>query len=166
MIRIVVSLIFWVLLATPAVGQNISDPAQLSKVEAVRVVVVDHVRDGCLTNADVLKVEAEIILRGSGKKVIETNGEHPHQLLIDVVGGEMRRKGESGPIPTGTCTAAVVSSLFRDEYLRDGSIGRVVGFMVRAQTFVMKTEFQQHLRMIINEYVTALANQITTARQK
>jgi hypothetical protein len=166
MIQIVVSLIFWMLLATPAVGQNISDSAQLSKVEAVRVVVVDHVRDGCLTNADVLKVEAEIILHGSGIKVVETNGENPHQLLIDVVGGEMRRKGDSGPIPTGACTAAVASNLFRDEYLRDGSVGRVVAFMIRAQTFVMKKEFQQHLRMMINEYVTALANQITTARQK
>jgi len=164
--RLVVSLMIMVLLAKPAVGQNISDPAQLNKVEAVRVVIVDHVKDKCLPNADALKIEAERILHGSGIKISETNDGHPHQLVIDLVGGEMKRKDENGPIPTGACTVAVASHLLRDEYLRDGSVGRVEAFVIIAQTFVMKNQLQQHLRMIITEYVTALANQITAARQK
>jgi hypothetical protein len=166
MVRYLVSLIFMVSLARPVAAQNFSDPAQLSKVEAVRVVIVDRVKDECLPNAEALKVEAERILHVSGINVAETDDEHPHQLVIDVVGGEMKRKGENGPIPTGACTVAVASHLLRDEYLRDGSVGRVEAYMIRAQTFVMKDQLQQHLRMLITEYVTVLANQIMAARRK
>lgn len=166
MVRIAISLIVLVLLTIPAVGQNFSDAEQLSKVKAVRVVVIDHVRDGCLPNADALKTEAEQVLRRSGIKVVETKEGTPHQLLINMVGGEMKRKGEKGPIPMGACTAAVATNLLRDEYLRNGSVGRVQAFMIMGYTFVMKDQFEQQLRAIINEYVSALANAIVTARQK
>ena len=166
MVRIVVSLILLVLLATPAAGQNFSDAEQLSKVKAVRVVVIDHVRDGCLPNADALKTEAEQVLRRSGIEVVETDDGTPHQLLIAIVGGEMKRKGEKGPIPLGACTAGVATNLLRDEYLKNGSVGRVQAFMIMGYTFVMKDQFQQQLRAIVNEYVSVLAKAIVTARQK
>lgn len=116
--RLVVSLMIMVLLAKPAVGQNISDPAQLNKVEAVRVVIVDHVKDKCLPNADALKIEAERILHGSGIKISETNDGHPHQLVIDLVGGEMKRKDENGPIPTGGCGKSFIARRVPKGWLR------------------------------------------------
>ena len=84
-----------------------------------------------MPKADALKVKAEQILRGAGIKVAEVDDEYPHKLLIKVVGAELKIEGEKGTIPFGACTAAVAINLLRDEYLKDGSVGRVQGFMRR-----------------------------------
>jgi len=166
MAKFLTSLVVLLLLTTLAVAQNYFDAEQLSKVTAVHVVVVDHVKDGCLPTADALKVKAEMILRGDGVKVVETDRDYPHQLLIKVVGAELKIKGEKGTTPSGACTVAVAVNLLRDEYLRDGSVGRVQAFMIAGYAFVTKEQFQQQLGVIIDEYVSALAKQIVKARQK
>ena len=164
--RFAISLIVLLLLTTPAVGQNFSDAEQLSKVKAVHVVVIDHVKDSCLQTADALKVKAKRIMRKAGIKVAETDDDSPHQLLIKIVGGELKLNRENKTIPFGACTAAVAINLLRDEYLRDGSVGRVQAFMIVGYTFVMKDQFQQQINVIINEYVSALAKEVMAAHQK
>jgi hypothetical protein len=165
MVRFSISFFVLLLLTTSASGQNFFDAEQLRKVTAVRVVIVDHVKDGCLLSADALKTNAEHIMRQAGIKVVKTEDEHPHQLLIKVVGAELKLKEKNEIIPFGACTAAVASNLLRDEYLRDGSVGRVQAFMVTGYTFVMKNQFQQQIGVIIDRYVSALAKQIAAARQ-
>lgn len=166
MIRFLLSFAALALLATPAAGQNFSDEAQLRKVETIRVVIIDNVRDGCLPKPDALRIEAELILRGAGIKVVDSNDEFPHQLWIAMVGEEVKQRVERGAIPLGACAAAVASNLLRDEYMKDGSVGRVQAFMTGGYTFVLKDQFQRRLQTMIKEYVSGLAREILKAHKK
>jgi hypothetical protein len=148
------------------VSQNFVDAEQLGKVEAVHVVIVDHLRDDCLPTSDALRRQAETILRNADLRVVGKDDKFAHHLTIKVVGGELKIKEQDGPKPFGACTAAVASNLLRDEYLKDGSVGRVQAFMIMGYIFAMKDQFPQQLGVVIDEYVSALAENIIETRQK
>jgi hypothetical protein len=162
MIRIAVSLVVLVLLTTLATAQGFFDADQLPKIKAVRVFDNGGVKDGCLPQPDVLKVEAELILRRSGIAVVETDDRYPHDLMIVTGGSELRRGG----IPTGACTSTLSIQLFRDESLQDGSLGRVLVAEIGGSRSGPKGGFEQLLREDVNRSVSVLANEILKARQK
>lgn len=157
MIRITVSFVALVLLATPAAGQTIFFADQLRKVRAVYVFIGQSGEDRCLPQPHLLKVEAELVLRRSGITVLVKDDGAPHRLWIGVTGREL---------PSGGCAATLDCQLYRFEYLNDRSMGRVQAFAAGELRIDPKVGFQQHLRETVNEIVTELANEIVKARQK
>ena len=81
--------------------------AELRLVQNVSVQIGDEVRDGCLSNPNALKVEAELILRRSGISITEARD---HALLITAIGWE--RKSTSGQ-GLGNCGARLDVELLR-----------------------------------------------------
>ena len=56
--------------STPAFAEGAyQDEAELRLVPAVSLIITDKVSDGCLSNPNALKVEAELILRRSGIRI-------------------------------------------------------------------------------------------------
>ena len=90
--------------------------------------VLDTVRDGCLPHPNALKVEAELILRGSGIRVVEEWSKTDHRLVI----------APNGYTVLGLCVADLSLVLFRPEWLTDGTWGFVYastsGLVVRTAT--------------------------------
>lgn len=131
---------------------------QLRYVEEVFVFVHDAVEGGCLPRPNTLKVEAELILRRSGIKVLEEATQRSHTLQIGPIGGPTTSYANA-------CFGALQIKLFRAERLRDGTVG-----LVKASDWVSahiqpKPVFEQQLRETVNEAVTGLANEILKARQ-
>ena len=62
------------------------DSDQLAKIEAVEVQVEASIDDVCLGNSDVLKNEAELVLRRSGIKVVEDNASHYVTIHVSGIG--------------------------------------------------------------------------------
>lgn len=152
-----VSAVVLICLATsPATSSN-GYPEQLRKVKTVSVFVEDGVKGGCLPNPNVLKTEAELILRRSGVKVKAELDLWEHNLYINVAGG---------PRPGTSCAALLSIELIRNEVLRDGTIGAVLAYGSGGVLTGGKSGFQQFLRETVNEYISDLANEILKARQE
>jgi hypothetical protein len=64
--------------STPAFAQNM---IELRNIQTVVVSVDDGVEDGCLTNPNALKVEAELILRQSGVRVGARRGSTMRDII-------------------------------------------------------------------------------------
>ncbi len=58
------------------------DADELRWVRTVRVSIEDGVKDGCLSNPNALKVEAELILRRSGISISESDSLSGHYQLV------------------------------------------------------------------------------------
>ena len=128
--------------------------AQLVKVEAVKVKVEETVAGGCLDNPDVLKTEAELVLRRSGIKVVEdTSG---HYLNITVI---------SNAITADACAASLDLQVYGFETLTDGTLGLVEATSQSGLHSGPKGGFPQQLREQVNAKVSKLANEILKARQ-
>lgn len=155
MYRIAISLFVLLLLATPA-NADYLDESQLRKVSAVFVSVNDGVINGCLPEPNSLKVEAELILRRSGIKVVEADEGHPHNLVIT---------GAGGGIQTRLCAVTLEVALSRFEDLKDGSAGLVISSYARRLPFDRKPGFQMKLREVVIEQASRIANAILKARQ-
>ena len=67
------------------------DQDQLAKVEKIFVEVIDGVSDGCLPSPNVLKVEAELILRRSGITAADGLRGGAYQLAIVANGFALSR---------------------------------------------------------------------------
>lgn len=152
------ALAFGLLAVSPA-GAQYYDEEQLPNVEEVLVFVDDGVRDGCLPQPNVLKVAAELVLRRSGIKVVESKekGRLTHGLFI----------GANGYAPRAVphfCSASLRVELRRFQYQRDETVGLVVAASFGGVYSGPKASFQQQLREVVNERVTALANEILKAR--
>ena len=131
------------------------DKDRLPKVALIYVDVADGVRGGCLPSPNVLKVEAELILRRSGIAVTVFDY-GAHRLLIEV-------GGEPDSI-AGRCVGSYEISLQRSEPLRDGTFGIVRVSKSSGYLLTRKETYQGTLLTIVNEDTTALANAILKAR--
>jgi hypothetical protein len=130
------------------------NPSQLAKVEAVKVAVEANVTGGCLDNPDVLKTEAELVLRRSGIKVVEDNS--GHYLTIEVAGYAI----------IGGCSARYDVQTVDYEALTDGTAGVVLAAQMGGLRSGPKGGFPQQLREAVNEEVAELANETLKARQQ
>lgn len=155
MLRIAISLAALVLSNVPALAQGYFSSDQLPKVKAVFVLVEDGVSGGCLPSANVLKVEAELVLRRSGIAVLDTQTGNPHVLDITTNGFAIR----------GGCTGKLDIALWRFERLVDGTSGLVEAASVGGIVADANDKFQQHLREVVNESVSRIANEILKARR-
>lgn len=158
MLRIIASLIVLLLLTTSAVGQGVSDPNQLRKVDTIRVIIRDNVINGCLPRPNELKAEAEAKLHQAGIKVVETSDESPHILWIIVTGGLIK-----GNVAIEGCAGSFVLILSRLELLRDETSGTVQSSQMSGVLVSSKDSFQQHIQRSIERYVTQLAGKIREA---
>jgi hypothetical protein len=71
------------LTAAPAMAGSVyADAALLAMIESVNVVVVDHVKDGCLLNASEIEARLSATLERSGIHVAETSRWYLHVSLI------------------------------------------------------------------------------------
>jgi len=157
MVRDVSLFVLFVLLATPAMGQDFVAHEQLRKVKVVRVVVTDNLGNGCVPQPHVMKIEAEQILRRSGIILVETNDRSPHYLDISWLGATPSMH---------VCATGVTISLQRFELLPDKSVGNVQAYFSRHFLSDLKINFQQRLRETVGRHVNLLANEILKAREK
>ncbi len=142
--------------AHPASADYLSKD-QLPKVGAIRVVLEDNVKDGCLPQPDLLKVEAELILRRSGIKVVEKPKGRPHTLVIEVNGFADSKY---------TCVGSYLLALGRLESLADKTPGIIISALLSYIAATHKNRFQQYLRENINQLTTTLSNEILKGRQR
>jgi hypothetical protein len=155
MVRAVMLAAVLLFAASPA-GAEFFDENQLAKVKGVHVILINSVRDGCLPQPDALKVEAELILRRSGIKVLPESDLEFHGMQIATVGTGQR----------GGCAVALEVNIYRIEDLYDMSLavvlaGKISGIMVGPQD-----RMQQQAREVVNMHATTLANKILKARQR
>ena len=144
------------ILAQPAQAQTYSS-VQLGKVEKIHVGVRDGVIGDCLPSPNVLKVEAELILRRSGITVTDSASFPAYMLDIRVNGDAL----------TGNilgCMGGITVDLSRFELLGDQTSGLVMvaqdGSIFRGP----KAGFPEQLRTFVYTATTALANEILKAR--
>lgn len=149
------------LLAASPAGAQYYDEAQLAKVEAVFVLVVDSVRDGCLpqpmSELHTLQIDAEQGLRRSDIKVGEKRWP-AHTLGINVA-------GYAWP-DADSCVATLNLELYRFENLHDGTNGLVQAANASTVLSGPKDGLLQQVRGAVSEMVTALAGEVLKARQQ
>ena len=93
--------------------------AELRLVQNVSVGIIDLVKDGCLSNPNALKVEAELILRRSGISIGSTD----HALLITALGWEEQfTSGQS----LGNCAVRLDVELLRRVLVFEGHAAFIV----------------------------------------
>ena len=130
---------------------------ELRLVRAVSVEIRDSVTDGCLSNPNALKVEAELILRRSNVLVSEEVLDY--QLDINATGWEIGRP------PTGACVVMLQVALWRFAKVPEGHSALILtydkGFLLLDDT---KTATQDRLRTLVSEFVSDLANEILKAQ--
>lgn len=137
-----------------ASGQYTSS-MQLSKVSAIQVYVEDSVdADDCVSNPDTLQIEAELVLRRSGIAV--TDGLDSHSFSISIVGYQTE---------SSLCVVSYRVQLWKSEVLHDTTIGIVESFLRSGVMTGPHSNMQDRLRSQVNEYTTALANEILKARE-
>ena len=128
-------------------------------VRAVSVSVEDGVRDGCLSNPNALKVEAELIFRRSGISLSES----AHYYLVIVIFGGAQ-KTASGQ-DKGTCVATLTLELWRFAEVPEGHAALITAYRM---SFLWvgqpKSGMQENLRTKVSEFVSDLANEILKAR--
>jgi len=155
--RLLPAIAIMALLILPQAAQaQFYEQAQLAKVEEIFVIVVDNVGDGCLLSPNVLKVEAELILRRSGITVTADQNEVVPWLIISPQGFEVAE--------TADCTGNIDVDLLQRQWLTDGTSGLVMFASDSGYLYWKKSGFQNRLRTAVNQKVTALANEILKAR--
>ncbi len=125
----------------------------------IRVSIQDEVEDGCLSNPNTLKVEAELILRKSGFTVEDTPRQYELRILAQ--GWETKLSGGQA---TGTCMATLNVDLERFALVPEGHVAKTVAYHHGGLLFVVKAKMQAQLRTWVSQIVSDLANEILKAR--
>lgn len=150
-----------VITAEPAGAQHVSEE-QLTKVKALKIVVYDDTSGGCAPDPDVLKTEAELILRRSGIKVTESLSAHPIHAMNIHANGYPVSHGLS--VRSLSCVVRLDVKVWKNERLMDGTFGVVTAYENGRVLTYPKDGMPQFLRLVVNEQVTHLANEILKAR--
>lgn len=144
--------------STRAFGEGAyHDEEELRSLRAVWVHVEDAVSDGCLPNPNALKVQAELVLRQSGIRVVESEqATGTHALIISPLGAEH--------LP-GKCVVAMDLQMFRYAELRDGRYAVLIAYEDSGIWYNhTKASMQEALRSQVSEFVSDLANEILKAQ--
>jgi hypothetical protein len=133
--------------------------AELRLVQNVSVKILDEVKDGCLSNPNALKVEAELILRRSGVRVDGANV--MSVLLISVIGWEMRTANQR----LGKCVVHTNVDLYRLTQAPEGHETLAAAYRQYVPLAgATKLETQEETRASVSEVVSDLANEILKAQ--
>ena len=150
--------------STPAFaeGSNQSE-AELRLVRSVLVYIIeDQVTDGCLSNPNALKVEAELILRRSGISVTATDLDpHHYQLEILPVGWERKLEGGQS---LGSCSVKMHLEMWRFAKVPEGHEALITAYEADVILIGNKAGMQERLRTEVSETVSDLASEILKAR--
>ena len=132
--------------------------AELRLVRSVLVYVIeDQVTDGCLSNPNALKVEAELILRRSGISVTASDLDPRHyQLEIMPVGWERKLEGGQS---LGSCSVAMHLEMWRFAKIPEGHEALTTAYETGVLLIGNKDGMQERLRTQISEFVSDLANE-------
>ena len=149
--------------STSAIAEgSYQDANELRLVRAVSVYVEDLVSDGCLSNPNALKVEAELILRRSGISVTATDvGPHHYQLGIMPVGSERKLEGGQS---LGSCSVTMHLEMWRFAKVPEGHEALITAYEADVILIGNKAGMQERLRTEVSETVSDLANEILKAR--
>ncbi len=101
-----------------AEGTSSQNAEELRLVRSISVYIEDHVKDGCLSKPNALKVEAELTLRRSGISV--TDFDPNYQLGIAPFGWDT--VGQS----SGSCSVTVRLELWRFAKVTEGHLALVI----------------------------------------
>jgi hypothetical protein len=136
---------------------------ELRLVRSVLVYVIeDQVTDGCLSNPNALKVEAELILRRSGISVTATDLDpHHYKLGIMPVGWERKREGGQS---LGSCSVQMHLEMWRFAKVPEGHEALTTAYETAVLLVGNKDGMQERLRTEVSEIVSNLANEILKAR--
>lgn len=146
------------LLAVPAAGQDYIDPAQLRALSAVRVELIDNVKNGCLPQPTVLKLGVERILRRSGIMIGGTTDKNSHKLRIVLDGGETI---DGSARRSGYCRAVYYLELSRTRRMSDGFVGEVQAFVSTGSSIGPKVGFQDQFGDLVTNTVRALCKEVS-----
>jgi hypothetical protein len=129
---------------------------ELRLVRDIYVFLEDGVSDGCLSNPNALKVEAELVLRRSGIVLSNPTETEHHGLEIRPLGYELG---------TGACVVRLDVSLRRTSRAPEGHPVIIDAYkngeLLSSDT---KPGMQEGLRAAVSEIVSDLANEILKAR--
>ncbi len=156
MVRLLTAAIVALVSLPPAATAQVYDRQQLAKVEAVHIVVHNQAEDGCLPSPDVLKVEAETLLRQSGVVVRDAVTGGAYLLEILPTAGSVANFPDS-------CFGNVQIKLTRGEMLADRTVGFVISAHDGRVGLAPKSTFQDRFRSAVNLMVTALVKEIHKA---
>ena len=135
------------------------DDDELRLVRAVLVVIEDDVRDGCHSNPNALKVEAELILRRSGISLSESAH---YRLSIAPFGGALKSAGGQS---MGGCVATLRLELGRFAQVPEGHAALIIAYRDEVLwTGHTKSAMREALRTSVSELVSEIANEILKAR--
>ena len=134
------------------------DENELRLVRAVLVVIEDGVKDGCLSNPNALKVEAELILRRSGISL--SKSDPYYSLVIRPYGWEIKSEGGQ---PIG-CVVVLDINLWRSTRVPEGHAALITAYRKNGLISGSKSWIQENLRTSVSEIVSDLANEILKAR--
>jgi len=165
MMRLLPAVAFLALLILPqAVWGQHYDRAQLAKVKEISVSVLNDLKDGCVPSPDVLKIEAEQILKHSGINVTERTKieDTPHVLFILLY--------EPNPYTTPNSKYFCFGSIVITLVLADKGPNRTGEFVEIAQDdrrlAVLQIDSQDQALVSVNVMVTKIANLILKAREQ
>lgn len=136
---------------------------QLDKVEEIFVLVEGNVVGDCLSSPNVLKVEAEIVLRRSGITVTGDKFGGPHILRIVPTGDAVPTGGGASNFPD-RCIGRIDVDLTRFEILNDQTVGLVLAAQYGSVLIGSKFSFQKQLQNTVNLAATVFANEILKVR--
>ncbi len=136
---------------------------ELRLVQGVHVDIEDRVKDGCLLSPDVLKVEAERILRRSGITIVSWRHYGPiHWLSIRAWAETKYEDGRA----TGACSISLLARLYSyyaDPPHVESELVYMDGLLL---TSAKAAQTQEALRAAVSEIVSDLANEILKAQGK
>lgn len=151
-------------LAAPALAEGAyQDDNELRLVQAIFVEVIHEAKGGCLPQPNVLKTEAELILRRSG--ITGALALPIFVLEIRIIAFEILLVGnESGSAKW--CAGTADAQLLRLGRVPEGHTAAIVAYQAGPllRTGIPKPEMQARLRDYVSEVVTDLANEILKAR--
>ena len=136
---------------------------QLDKVEEIFVLVEGDVVGDCLPTPNLLKIEAEMILRRSGITVTGDKYGGPHILRIVPTGDAVPTGSAVSNFPT-RCIGRIDLDLTRFEVLSDQTVGLVLAAQYGSVLIGPKFSFQKQLQNTVNVAATAFANEILKVR--
>jgi hypothetical protein len=143
-----------VVLAAPAWGQDVNDD-ELVLVHELSVVVQDEVKNGCLTQPEVLKATAEQAFRSAGIRVVDPTASATHRVNILAMGGE---------VVAGSCVVRFDLQLWRGAQVPEGHHVIAEAALYRRLLGADKQTMRARLADAVREDVTDLTTAITKAR--
>jgi hypothetical protein len=155
LLRTSVLLLLLLLPPPPGAAAQYYSAHQLGKVNEVIVIVESEVDTECQVSKDSLKTAAELTMRRSGIKVVETR-DAGYTLEIGLIGYEL------GDV---SCVVHLGLEVRRHEFLSDGSLGLVLASSSGALLSGPRSALNGRLRDMVDELASELANEILKSRQ-